>query len=226
MQSQRPPEGPYIAPVTQSQDSSFHFSNTGNSQQTSASDPIRVLKINTSEGSFDVRVDVHQASRFADERRARNARASARLRQRRKEKEKEAKNATEKFQTQTRELERRCKELELERNFYRDERNRLCYVVFNTPGLRHHAMPSPQSMQSASFQGLMPQMADSQAPSQTAFHVTDPTSERVPKRRCTSARGGYKNFLPRLLSCPFWLASHQGQPFPHKRLFQVLSLQR
>jgi hypothetical protein len=154
IQSQGPPERPYNALVTQSQDSSFHSSNAGNSKQMSASDPIRVLIITTSEGSFDIPVDVHQASRLADEKRARNAGASARFRLRRKEKEKEANNTIEKLHTQTRELERRYKELELERDFYRNERDRLRDVVFRTPGLRHHAMggpPSPQSMRSTSF---------------------------------------------------------------------------
>jgi hypothetical protein len=34
-------------------------------------------------------------------------------------------------------------------------------------------------------------MVDPQAPPQTTFHPTDPTSEPAPKRRCTSTRGGY-----------------------------------
>lgn len=65
--------GPYSAPTPQTQGSSFHSSSAGSSRQTSASDPIQVLTITTSQGSYHVPVDVHQASRLADEKRARNA---------------------------------------------------------------------------------------------------------------------------------------------------------
>jgi len=94
-------------------------------------------------------VDVHKASRLADEKRARNAEASARFRQRRKQKEKEANSNIEKLQQQTRDLERKIKEVEQERDFYRAERDRFRDVVYRTPNMRHLVMqapPSPQSM--------------------------------------------------------------------------------
>lgn len=202
MQSQGPPEGPYNTAFTQCQDSAFHSSIAGISGQTSASDPIRVLRMTTSDGSFDVPVDVHQGSRLADEKRARNAGASARFRQRRKEKETEAKSSIEKLQARTMELEGKLREVGQERDFYRADRDRLRDVVFETPGLRHHAMcgaPSPQSMQSTTLQGLMPQIVDPHVLPQTAFHATDSTSERPSKRRRKSTQGGYtsaEHFLP------------------------------
>ena len=50
------------------------------SRQTSTSDPIQVLIITTSQGLYHVPVDVRQASRAADEKRAHNAGASTRFR--------------------------------------------------------------------------------------------------------------------------------------------------
>ena len=188
------PGGSHDALGNQSQQRSFRSGSACSLGQTSASDPIPVLTMTTSEGSYNVPVDVHHASRLADEKRARNAGASARFRQRRKEKEKDANNTIERLQTQTRDQERRISELEQERDFYRGERDRLRDVVFKTPELKHHAMwrpPSPQSLRTASFQGLMVQTADPQAPPQTEFHATNPNSERAPKRRRTSTQGGY-----------------------------------
>ncbi len=180
MQSQTPPGGPYATAVTKAQGSSFLSGSAVSSKQTSASNPVQIMTITTSEGSYDLEVDVLAASRAADEKRSRNAGASARFRQRRKEKENEADN--------------RIKELEQERDFYRGDRDRLRDVVFNTPGLKHHARwrpSSPQAMPSASFQELMPQTAHSQPISQTAFQVKHPTSQRTSKRRRTDTRGGY-----------------------------------
>jgi hypothetical protein len=180
MQSQGPPGGPYVTAVTKAQDSSFLSGSAVSSKQTSASNPVQIMAITTSNGSYDLEVDVLAASRAADEKRSRNAGASARFRQRRKEKENEAN--------------KRIKELEQERNFYRGDRDRLRDVVFNTPGLEHHARwrpSSPQAMASASFQELMAQMADSQPLPQTAFQATHPTSQLASKRRRTNTRGGY-----------------------------------
>ena len=160
MQFQGPsgvPEGPYTSPDPQTQASSLHSSSAGSSRQTSASDPIQVLTITTSQGSYTVPVDVHQASKLADEKRARNAGASARFRQRRKEKEREANTSIEKLQQQAREQDRRMREIEQERDRYRLERDRLRDLVLRNPDMRHLALqgpPSPQSMRSGSFPAM------------------------------------------------------------------------
>jgi hypothetical protein len=187
------PEGPYSAQAPQTQESSLHSSSAGSSRQTSASDPIQVLTITTSQGSYQVPVDVHQASRLADEKRARNAGASARFRQRRKEKEKEANTNIEKLQQQTRELERRVREVEQERDFYRAERDRFRDVVFRTPEMRHLAMqapPSPQSMRTGSFQGGMSQMGGPPPPPM-GFQAPESGPERAPRRRRTDTQGEF-----------------------------------
>ena len=145
-------QGPYSRAPSVSAGSAV--GSVGSARQTSASDPIQVLTINTSQGSYRVPVEVHQASRLADEKRARNAGASARFRQRRKEKERESSTTIEKMQHQTRDLERRIREVEQERDFYRGERDRMRDVLNRTPDMRHLAMqgpPSPQTLRSGSY---------------------------------------------------------------------------
>ena len=201
-------EGPYSAPPLSQQQAQPGSSSTVSSasasapasanRQTSASDPIQVLTITTSQGIYNVPVDVHQASRLADEKRARNAGASARFRQRRKEKEREANTTIEKMQTQNRDLERKVRELEQERDFYRGERDRFRDVVFRTPEMRHLAMqapPSPQSMRTGSFQG--PGMALGGPPppppqqGPTMGFQQETPQERAPRRRRTDNSGDF-----------------------------------
>ncbi|KAK3692816.1 hypothetical protein B0T22DRAFT_26902 [Podospora appendiculata] len=86
-----------------------------------------------------VPVDVHQASKQADEKRQRNAGASARFRQRKKEKEKEQQQGLQKLESENRDLERRVEELEAEVDFYRNDRNRLRDLVLRTPEIRDQA---------------------------------------------------------------------------------------
>lgn len=88
-----------------------------------------------------VPIDVHQGSKQADQKRQRNAGASARFRQRKKEREKEQQEELQKLENENRELERRNEELarrfqalEAERDFYRNERNRLRDIVTQLPG--------------------------------------------------------------------------------------------
>ncbi|KAK4227681.1 hypothetical protein QBC38DRAFT_477099 [Podospora fimiseda] len=99
-----------------------------------------------------VPVDIHQASKQADEKRQRNAGASARFRQRKKEREREQQQGLQKLENRSRELEKinmdlekRCRELESEREFYRNERNRLRDIVLQTPSIREWAERAPPS---------------------------------------------------------------------------------
>ena len=187
-------QGPYTAPQT---GSSIHSSTVS---QASATDPVQVLTIATHNGvTYHVPVDVHQASRLADEKRARNAGASARFRQRRKEKEKEASTNIEKLQQQNRELDRKMREIEQERDFYRADRDRLREVMFRTPGMREMAMggpPSPHTMRSSSFQGLPPQQPP--GPPQ-GFPPPPESGERPARRRRTDTQG---DFAPLTYSLP------------------------
>ncbi|QSZ35452.1 hypothetical protein DSL72_008322 [Monilinia vaccinii-corymbosi] len=190
LQLQAPPaasEGPYTA----SQIGSSLHSNTS-SIQASASEPYGVLTITTAHGvAYHVPVDTHQASRLADEKRARNAGASARFRQRRKEKEKEASSNIEKLQSQTRELERRLRDAEGERDFYRGERDRFRDMLLRNPGTRDmalHGPPSPRSMRPvSSYPGPPP---PSSGP---PMSFQGPEDERAARRRRTDAQGDFVN---------------------------------
>lgn len=187
LQLQAPPaasEGPYNA----SQIGSSLHSNIS-SRQASASEPYGVLTITTAHGvAYHVPVDTHQASRLADEKRARNAGASARFRQRRKEKEKEASSNIEKLQSQTRELERRVREAEGERDFYRGERDRFRDMLLRNPGTRDmalHGPPSPRSMRPMSYPGPLPPSGPPMS-----FQGSE-SGERPARRRRTDAQGDF-----------------------------------
>jgi len=182
-------EGPYSAPPS----SASVGSSASSSRQ--GSDPTQFLTITTSQGIYNVPVDVHQASRLADEKRARNAGASARFRQRRKEKEKEASTTIEKMQQQTREQERRIREVESEREFYRSERDRLRDVLYRTPGMRDFALqgpPSPRQSRLSSLPGPMGQPTGPPPPA-TTYQVDHSSSERASRRRRTDTLGDYTN---------------------------------
>jgi hypothetical protein len=143
-----------------------------------------------------VPVDVHQASRLADEKRARNAGASARFRQRRKEKEKEASTTIEKMQQTTRDLEGKVRELERERDFYRGERDRMRDgLLSRNPDMRNWAMggpPSPQSMRMSSFQGPGSTLGGGPPPTMS-FQPQQSPVERPTRRRRTDTSGEFTN---------------------------------
>jgi Basic region leucine zipper len=78
------------------------------------------------QGTIPVPVDIHAASKQADEKRKRNAGASARFRARRKEKEREASHTIAKLEQQIRDL------IE-ERDFYHTERDYFRSVLYSVP---------------------------------------------------------------------------------------------
>ncbi|KAK1579469.1 uncharacterized protein LY79DRAFT_522597 [Colletotrichum navitas] len=92
-----------------------------------------VVRLPGEEGGILIPVDVHQASKQADEKRQRNAGASARFRQRKKERDQEQIANLQKLEQRSRDLEARLRDVTHERDFYRDERNRLRDVVLRTP---------------------------------------------------------------------------------------------
>lgn len=121
-----------------------------------------VLTITPNSGEeFYIPVDVHQASKQADEKRQRNAQASSRFRLRKKDREKEQQETLQRLEPQVRELEkrneecaRRCQELEADRDFYRNERNRLRDIVSRTPSIKEwvdRGPPSPSPRSGGSF---------------------------------------------------------------------------
>lgn len=117
--------------------------------------PHLTLQTNTGE-HITVPLDVHQGSRQADEKRHRNAGASARFRQRKKERDKDMRDTLSRLESENRDVTRHNQELQAERDFYRNERNRLRELVLRTPEIREHAErgpPSPRSARSGAAPG-------------------------------------------------------------------------
>ncbi|CAK7568244.1 MAG: hypothetical protein SEPTF4163_006230 [Sporothrix epigloea] len=122
------------------------WSKQGSGRSLSMSGGQQFITITPSFGEeIHVPVDLHQASKQADEKRLRNAGASARFRARKKEKDREAQLGIQRLETSNREGQKRIQELEFLVNFYRNERNRLQNIMLQTPGMREHVEAGPPS---------------------------------------------------------------------------------
>ena len=113
--------------------------------------PVLALKPQDGEEIL-VPVDLHGGSKIQDEKRQRNAGASARFRQRKKEREKDLAEMNTRMAEHIRELESRynellkhCNDLAADREFYRNERNRLRELVLRTPSIKEWAERAPPS---------------------------------------------------------------------------------
>ncbi|KAL2257367.1 hypothetical protein VTK26DRAFT_263 [Humicola hyalothermophila] len=112
-----------------------------------------VLTITSSRGKeIVVPVDVRRGSKAADDKRRGNAAASARFRKRKKERERSQQEELQKLENANRELEsrneelaKRCQELEAQRDFYRNDRNRLRDIVSQLPGGKEWGERGPTS---------------------------------------------------------------------------------
>lgn len=137
-----------------------------------------------------VPVDVHQASRQADEKRQRNAGASARFRQRKKEREVRQSIDIQKLEAINRDMEKRVHEAEAEKERYRADRDRLRDIVYRTPGiseLAYQGPPSPTTSRSgASFAERSPAVPPPSHVPSVGYGAADPmTGERASRRRRT-----------------------------------------
>jgi hypothetical protein len=153
---------PYNTVVVQSQQGLFNSSSACSLGQTSASEPVPVLTMTTSE-------DIHQVWQLAEKKRVLNAQASMRFRKRRKEEVNKAKHTINELLIQGEELQKKIKSLEQERDFYRGERDRYRDMAFkHHPGRRS---PELQFMRPATPQGLKSQTANRQTPIQTESYA-------------------------------------------------------
>lgn len=132
-------EGPYMTSLPESM---FH---RGGAPSGGQNPHIRFMPISTEHGPMYVPVDVQAASKMADEKRARNAGASARFRERRKQKEKEAMTSIQKLEQQLSAMERRVRDAELDRDFYRGERDRFRDAYYSHPATRDRQLQVPIS---------------------------------------------------------------------------------
>ncbi|RDA84933.1 hypothetical protein CP532_5151 [Ophiocordyceps camponoti-leonardi (nom. inval.)] len=84
-------------------------------------------------------VDYSQASRKADEKRQRNAKASTRHRKKRKLQQEDKDRQLQELKDERQNLLQQVEDLTKQRDFYREERNRLREVVTRTSGIHQHA---------------------------------------------------------------------------------------
>jgi hypothetical protein len=143
-----------------------------------------LVSINTGRGMVSLPVEVHVASRQADEKRKRNAGASARFRQRRKEKEREANATIDKLRDQVRFMTQ-------DAEYYKGERDRYLEELKKTmPGWERllPRSPSPATKRppmdlSVSGEGMTP----SSPQSATSSEQPRPSENDRNTRRRTDA---------------------------------------
>lgn len=149
-----------------------------------------------SEIPIPVQVDYSQASKKADEKRQRNAKASTRHRRKKKNMQEENVRLLQDLKDEQESLADQIESLTRQRDFYREERNRLRDIVLRTPAISQHASgpPSPISTRSVnSYQDHSPvggQPRPLHTPSQG--YLSEASSvERPAQRRRTDDRPEY-----------------------------------
>ncbi|KAM4057122.1 Basic-leucine zipper (bZIP) transcription factor [Hirsutella rhossiliensis] len=143
-----------------------------------------------SDTPIPVQVDYSQASKKADEKRQRNAKASTRHRRKKKTMQEENLRQLQDLKDERQQMMEEIDDLKRQRDFYRDDRNRLREIVARTPGIHQHAggPASPSEQGSDSHAERSPgQHAHMPTPSQG--YASDPSSaERPAQRRRTDDR--------------------------------------
>lgn len=137
-----------------------------------------------------VQVDYSQASKKADEKRQRNAVASTRHRRKKKILQEENSKQIQDLQDEKRQLELQFEELTRQRDFYRDDRNRLWDIVASTPSISSHATGprSPNFTRSLSFAERDASIGRTRPSISTQMYGSDTSGERPAQRRRTSDR--------------------------------------
>ncbi|KAK3190990.1 hypothetical protein K4F52_002940 [Lecanicillium sp. MT-2017a] len=148
-----------------------------------------------SETPIAVQVDYSQASKKADEKRQRNAKASTRHRRKKKTIQEENVRQIQEMREERDDLADQIEHVTRQRDFYRDERNRLRDIVLRTPAIAQHASgpPSPTSVRSVtSFPDRSPVAPSRQMPTPSQGYVSESSSvERPAQRRRTDERPEY-----------------------------------
>lgn len=172
-----PPGGPSGDPNLST--AIFSALQTGGGVRGSEVQPHLTLQTNTGE-HITVPLDVHQGSRQADEKRHRNAGASARFRARKKERDKDMRDTLQRLESENREVSRHAQDLQAERDFYRNERNRLREIVSRIPEIREHAERGPPSPRSSRVAISQARPAESSFGSSFAAGGNPPTASPSP----------------------------------------------
>ncbi|CEJ81997.1 hypothetical protein VHEMI02091 [[Torrubiella] hemipterigena] len=134
-----------------------------------------------------IEVDYSHASRKADEKRQRNAKASTRHRRKKKTLQEETIRQLHELKEERFEISHQAEELARQRDFYKEERDRLRDLVARTPGISHHATgpPSPVlSTQLPPYPGHSPESQPRHgADGSNRFDSETPSVERQPTRQ-------------------------------------------
>lgn len=140
-----------------------------------------------SDTPIPVQVDYSQASKKADEKRQRNAKASTRHRRKKKTLQEENMKHLQELKEERQQMLQQMEELENQRDFYKNDRNRLRDIVARTPAVSSHAAgpPSPVLSKSISFVDRSPLMQSHHILTPTQGYLSEVSSaERpVPVRR-------------------------------------------
>ncbi|KAH6606805.1 basic-leucine zipper bzip transcription factor [Trichoderma cornu-damae] len=140
-----------------------------------------------SDTPIPVQVDYSQASKKADEKRQRNAKASTRHRRKKKTLQEENMKQLQELKEERQQMLQQLEELAAHRDFYREDRNRLRDLVARTPAISNHAAGplSPVLSKSISLADRSPLMQPHHIPTPTQGYVSEVSSaERpVPVRR-------------------------------------------
>ncbi|KAM0263071.1 hypothetical protein ACHAQJ_001450 [Trichoderma viride] len=173
-----------------------------------------------SDTPIPVQVDYSQASKKADEKRQRNAKASTRHRRKKKTLQEENMKHLQELKEERQQMLQQIEELETQRDFYRNDRNRLRDVVARTPAISNHAAGpiSPVMSKSISFADRSPLMQSHHIPTPTQGYLSEVSSaERpVPVRR-TDDR---PDFSPPMYSALSGGPPH-GLPSMHSQAYGV-----
>lgn len=137
-----------------------------------------------SDTPIPVQVDYSQASKKADEKRQRNAKASTRHRRKKKTMQEDNLRQLQDLKDERQQMMEEMDDLRRQRDFYRDERNRLREIVVRTPGIHQHAggPASPSEQGSESHAERSPgQHTQMTTPSQG--YASNPSSAERPTQR-------------------------------------------
>ncbi|OAA56462.1 hypothetical protein ISF_07530 [Cordyceps fumosorosea ARSEF 2679] len=143
-----------------------------------------------------VPVDTTQASKKADEKRQRNAKASTRHRRKKKNIQEENIRLLQDLKDDQEAMAEQMENLTRQRDFYREERNRLREIVLRTPAISQHASgpPSPGSRSGVNSYADHSPMGGKPRPLHTPSqgYISEASSvERPAQRRRTDEHSEY-----------------------------------
>ncbi|KAK5989945.1 hypothetical protein PT974_08208 [Cladobotryum mycophilum] len=144
-----------------------------------------------SDTPIPVQVDYSQASKKADEKRQRNAKASTRHRRKKKTLQEENMKQLQDLKDERQQMMQQMDDIIQQRDFYRDERNRLRDVVARTPSISNHAAgpPSPVSTKSVGSLGDRSPITQQHIPTPNQGYSSEGSSiDRPIQRRRTEER--------------------------------------